>query len=544
MNLFKKKSPIDDASDASLVSASLGGNRDAFGRIVTRYQRLLCSLAYSSVGDLNHSEDLAQEAFVEAWKRLDTLREPEKLKSWLCGILRFKVSHFRRKEMRQPVEGAEELDESGGYESDQARTEDVTMRQEEQALLWQALEKVPETYREPLILYYRESRSIEHVAVELDLSEDAVKQRLSRGRKLLQEKMMTFVEDALSKSRPGAVFTMGVLAAITTIAPPAKAATIGATAVNVGSWFKWASLVAVIATFSGVISSFFGLRAGLDQSRTRRERHYVVKIVALFFAYAIIFVGGMFALRQLALNNEAFFRHYAVASQLLVVGFVASYMILVIRMSKGQRKLRAEERERHPEAFLDESDQVGSKAREYKSRLKLFGFPLVHMQFGKPEVGDKPAVGWIAGGETAYGLLFAWGGVAVAPISVGIVSAGLFTIGALGLGVFGMGTVGIGVIAFGASTIGYKAYGSLSALGWESAFSNGFAIAKDGAIGAIPLAEHVNNEQAVEIVNLTALGDYYLWALGVMALLVIVPAAWHSNQVRRRMRRKSGTTRN
>jgi RNA polymerase sigma factor (sigma-70 family) len=155
MNIFRKSLQIDDVSDASLVSASLGGDRNAFGKIVTRYQRLLCSLAYSSVGDLNHSEDLAQEAFVEAWKRLDTIREPEKLKSWLCGILRFKVSHFRRKEARQPVKGAEELDELGGYESDQTRTEDVAMREEEQALLWQALEKVPEIYREPLILYYR-----------------------------------------------------------------------------------------------------------------------------------------------------------------------------------------------------------------------------------------------------------------------------------------------------------------------------------------------------------------------------------------------------
>ncbi len=65
------------------------------------------------------------------------------------------------------------------------------MKEEEQTLLWQALETVPETYRETLVLYYREQRSVEHVANELDLSEDAVKQRLSRGRKLLQEKMMT-----------------------------------------------------------------------------------------------------------------------------------------------------------------------------------------------------------------------------------------------------------------------------------------------------------------------------------------------------------------
>jgi RNA polymerase sigma factor (sigma-70 family) len=114
---------------------------------------------------------VAQEAFVEAWKKLDSLREPERLKSWLCGILRFKVSHYHRKESRQPVRNAVELDHLEIIQSDDESTEDVTMREEEQALLWQALEKVPDTYREPLILYYREHRSIEHVACELDLSE-------------------------------------------------------------------------------------------------------------------------------------------------------------------------------------------------------------------------------------------------------------------------------------------------------------------------------------------------------------------------------------
>ena len=81
MNIFKNRTQIINSSDAALVMASLGGDRDAFCEVVTRYQNLLCSLAYSSVGDLKYSEDIAQETFVEAWKKLDTLREPEKLKS-------------------------------------------------------------------------------------------------------------------------------------------------------------------------------------------------------------------------------------------------------------------------------------------------------------------------------------------------------------------------------------------------------------------------------------------------------------------------------
>jgi len=160
MNIFKKRNRIIDTSDAALVMASLGGDRNAFCQIVARYQNLLCSLAYSCVGDLKHSEDIAQEAFIEAWKKLDSLKDPEKLKSWLCGILRFKASHFRRKEATQPITGAVELDEQGAGQSAQAKIEDEAISAQEQTLLWQTLEKMPETYREPLILFYREQHSV------------------------------------------------------------------------------------------------------------------------------------------------------------------------------------------------------------------------------------------------------------------------------------------------------------------------------------------------------------------------------------------------
>ena len=160
MKIDKNSAALEGLGDASLVSACLEGDRQAFGGIVSRYQRLLCSLAYSSLGNLGDSEDVAQEAFVEAWKKLGSLREPEKLKSWLCGILRFKVSHHRRKEARQPIRHAAELHEVNVMESNDESIEKDAMKQEEQALLWQALETVPETYRETLIFYYREHRSV------------------------------------------------------------------------------------------------------------------------------------------------------------------------------------------------------------------------------------------------------------------------------------------------------------------------------------------------------------------------------------------------
>ncbi len=540
MSLFKARPNNLDTSDAGLVIAALGGDRDAFATIVTRYQSLLCSLAYSSLGDLKHSEDIAQEAFIEAWKKLDTLRDPEKLKSWLCGILRFKVSRHYRKEEHQPLKHADELDvhdvDASSTNTTQPNLEDSAIAEQEQALLWQTLEQLPENYRAPLILFYREQCSVELVAEKLELSESTAKQRLSRGRKLLQEAMVEFVEDRLAKSKPGAAFTLAVVAAIANIPAPAKAAALSAGAFKAGSALKWSSLLVVFASFSGVIGSLFSLRATLDQSRTAQERRRTIRAVILFFGTALVFILGMFGLRYAALQDTTHVGYFAAASQLLVVSFVACYFYLLFRMLTQDGQFRAEQRRLHPEAFLASVDDPNSKKRDYISRLSFLGVPLVHFKLGMAELGDKPAFAWIAGGDRAYGLLFAWGGLAVAPISVGIVSLGFVSIGAIGLGAFAIGTVGLGFVSFGACAVGYQAFSSLSSLGWHSAISGGFAIAREAAIGPIAIAPEVNNALAGELANLSALNANYLWVLGVMSVLVITPAIWHAKKVRRTMR--------
>ena len=93
-------------TDSELVTQTLTGNHDAFSWIVARYQSLLCSLAYSATGSLSQSEDLAQETFVIAWKQLADLREPEKLRSWLCRRAfcgtRFSVRRGRWRKVSAP----------------------------------------------------------------------------------------------------------------------------------------------------------------------------------------------------------------------------------------------------------------------------------------------------------------------------------------------------------------------------------------------------------------------------------------------------------
>src|SRR3974390_589493 len=99
-----------ELSDADLVAESLSGDREAFSRNVERYQTLISALAYSATGNLSRSEDLAQETFVSAWKQLADLREPAKLRPWLCRIARFLISKQFRRQGREPEHAAESLE--------------------------------------------------------------------------------------------------------------------------------------------------------------------------------------------------------------------------------------------------------------------------------------------------------------------------------------------------------------------------------------------------------------------------------------------------
>src|SRR5207248_10872156 len=129
---------MTDSSDSELVTQSLAGNRDAFGWIVARYQSLLCSLAYSATGSLNQSEDLAQETFVTAWKQLAQLREPEKLRSWLCGIARNLTHNTLRRQGREPSHAAAPLDEIPEAMSPDPLPVEETISREEEAILWRS----------------------------------------------------------------------------------------------------------------------------------------------------------------------------------------------------------------------------------------------------------------------------------------------------------------------------------------------------------------------------------------------------------------------
>src|SRR5512136_1486590 len=293
-----------DINDAELVAESLDGNRDAFRLIVERYQTLIASLAYCATGNVSRSEDLAQETFVSAWKQLAELREPAKLRPWLCSIARSLISKDFRRQGREPDHAAESLEAVDEWVSPEPLPPDQVISDEEKAILWRSLERIPEIYREPLVLFYREHQSIEAVAQDLGLSEDAVKQRLSRGRKLLQEQFLGFVAGALKQTSPGKAFTVGVIAALPLLATTAKAASVGTALAQQGSVAaKTTALGGFLQASSNILLGFvywlapvlplggyIGYKMGGDRQHSERARRSVATFWRIMGASMLLFV--------------------------------------------------------------------------------------------------------------------------------------------------------------------------------------------------------------------------------------------------------------
>jgi hypothetical protein len=159
------------------------------------------------------------------------------------------------------------------------------------------LERIPESYREPLILYYRNHESIEQVALALELSEEVVRQRLTRGRKLLLKEVLAFVEGALERTSPGPAFTKGVMAVLPVMAGSAKATAVSATyATTVAATKNAASLGLVGSGFAILGSGFVSARAVADNAKSQRERKFIFSLVGLQFGLICLYLVALVVL--------------------------------------------------------------------------------------------------------------------------------------------------------------------------------------------------------------------------------------------------------
>lgn len=168
--------------DENAIDRVLNGDTAAFSVIVERWQGPLINLAYRFCRDRGRAEDMAQDAFLKAFRGLGSWRRDAAFSTWLFAL----ATNVYRDEMRrfkpELVPMHEDIAPAGSAE-DEAHT--AARRN----LVHRAVQSLPPKYRDPLLLFYFHEQDIAATARSLELPEGTVKARLSRGRAQLESRL-------------------------------------------------------------------------------------------------------------------------------------------------------------------------------------------------------------------------------------------------------------------------------------------------------------------------------------------------------------------
>ena len=157
---------------------------EQFEKIVAQYQRDIVNFHYRLVGNRFEAEDLAQETFIKAYKRLDSLKELEKMKSWLYSIARNVTIDFFRSNKHRAVPLDNMILENYVRATAVDYREEV-LKKEVSKELNKSLEKLSEQDRMIVKLLYFEGFSYKESCKILNINQNTLKSRLHRARKIL-----------------------------------------------------------------------------------------------------------------------------------------------------------------------------------------------------------------------------------------------------------------------------------------------------------------------------------------------------------------------
>lgn len=176
-------------TESQLIDESLGGNSAAFGELVRLHQDRLFNAVTHFIGNATEAEDVVQEAFFQAYLKLDSFQRNSAFYTWLYRIaFNTAVSRQRRKRVATSVDNSRE--QTGDEPIDRGESPHQPMeRQETVGQVQAALAALSEEHREILILREMEDFEYEEISSALQINVGTVRSRLHRARQALKEKL-------------------------------------------------------------------------------------------------------------------------------------------------------------------------------------------------------------------------------------------------------------------------------------------------------------------------------------------------------------------
>ncbi len=189
-----------DKDDVQLIHSTLSGNDEAFSTLVQKYQKSVHALAWRKIGDFHYAEEITQDTFLQAYKKLSTLKNPNQFAGWLYVIADRLCVDWQRKQkpMLQSL-GDASVKAIGKltyerYVLEQRETEATERRRE---IVKQLLEKLPESERTVVTLYYLGEMTTKEISKFMGVSVNTITSRLRRARERLQASEELLINETL-----------------------------------------------------------------------------------------------------------------------------------------------------------------------------------------------------------------------------------------------------------------------------------------------------------------------------------------------------------
>lgn len=174
-----------EQTDETLVALTLMRDEAAFEELVIRHRKAALLVAHTVTRNTYTAEDAVQDAFLCAWQRLDTLKDPARFGHWVCRIAKYRAINLAKRyrdyisfdEVENYVEDL--VEDMTGYYNDKLET----------ALLRECVDRLSDKLRVVIQMYYFEGLSVGEIAGQISLPEGTVKSRLSAGRDMIRKEL-------------------------------------------------------------------------------------------------------------------------------------------------------------------------------------------------------------------------------------------------------------------------------------------------------------------------------------------------------------------
>ncbi len=219
---------MERKEDAQLIYDILSGNDDAFNALVQKYQKSVHALAWRKISDFHYAEEITQDTFLQAYKKLSTLKNPHQFAGWLYVIAnRLCINWLQRnKSAMQSLEGTpvREINQLT-YERyvSEARESEATERRYE--IVEKLLERLPESERTVMTLYYLGEMTAKEIGNFLGVSVNTIKSRLRRARERLQEDQELLIQEVFSGVQISTGLSQNIMRQVADLKPTSPPAT-------------------------------------------------------------------------------------------------------------------------------------------------------------------------------------------------------------------------------------------------------------------------------------------------------------------------------